>query len=137
EFAQGGVHRAGIVEHECAQGTARRAMSPSLVPMPAPRNPSKMFETRSQAWKEVGLLRQISPRVVKRARLEALLLVPLFVGVVIVYDNRASLLGAAGRHGRAASELEQPLEERGTAVTVIALVILGWAIARDVGRSLG
>ena len=27
-----------------------------------------MFETRSQAWREVGLLRQISPRVVKRAR---------------------------------------------------------------------
>ncbi len=52
-----------------------------------------MFETRSQAWKEVGLLRQISPRVVKRARLEALVLVPLFVGVVVLYDNRVSLLG--------------------------------------------
>jgi len=105
--------------------------------MSAGRTPPKLFETRSQAWRDVGLLRQISPRVVKRARLEALLLVPLFVGMVVVYDNRASLLGAAGRHGRAASELEQPLEELVTAVTVIALVILGWAIARDVGRSLG
>ena len=38
-----------------------------------------MFETRSHAWQEVGLLRQISPRVVKRARLQALVLVPLFV----------------------------------------------------------
>ena len=55
-----------------------------------------MFETRSQAWQEVGLLRQISPRVVKRARLEALVLVPLFVGVVILYDNRVSLLGKSG-----------------------------------------
>ncbi len=50
-----------------------------------------MFETRSQAWKEVGLLRQINPRVVKRARLEALVLVPLFVGVVVLYDNRVNL----------------------------------------------
>ncbi|MGP0100368.1 MAG: hypothetical protein ACLPUT_01955, partial [Solirubrobacteraceae bacterium] len=69
--------------------------------MPAPRTPPKMFETRSQAWQEVGLLRQINPRVVKRARLEALLLVPLFVGVVILYDNRLSLFGTATliKHG--------------------------------------
>src|ERR1700674_2652186 len=64
-----------------------------------PRIPQRMFETRSLAWKEVGLLRQISPRVVKRARLEALVLVPLFVGVVIIYDNRVSLFGTrAARH---------------------------------------
>lgn len=104
--------------------------------MPVPRSPSKMFETRSQAWQEAGLLRQISPRVVKRARLEALLLVPVFVGVVILYDNRANLIGTPGRHGRAAT-LEPALETPVTAVTVIALVILGWAIARDVGRGLG
>jgi small conductance mechanosensitive channel len=95
-----------------------------------------MFETRSQAWREVGLLRQISPRVVKRARLEALVFVPLFIGVVVFYDNRVSLLGAAG-HGKAAKELEPALETPVTVITVIALVILGWAIARDVGRGLG
>src|SRR6266513_1413343 len=103
-----------------------------------PRISQRMFETRSQAWREVGLLRQISPRVVKRARVEALVLVPLLVGVVIVYDNRASLLGAARHHhGRATSELEAPLETLVTAVAVITLVMLGWAIARDVGRALG
>jgi small-conductance mechanosensitive channel len=96
-----------------------------------------MFETRSQAWKEVGLLRQISPRVVKRARLEALVLVPLFVGVVIFYDHRVSILGAAGRHGAASKELEPALETLVRVVIVVALVILGWAIARDVGRGLG
>src|SRR5664279_4748896 len=105
--------------------------------MPVPRTPPKMFETRSQAWREVGLLRQISPRVVKRARLEALVLVPLFVGVVVFYDNRVSLLGAAGTHGHKSKELEPALEAPVTIVTVIALVILGWAIARDIGRSLG
>jgi small conductance mechanosensitive channel len=105
--------------------------------MPVPRTPPKMFETRSQAWREVGLLRQISPRVVKRARLEALVLVPLFAGVVVLYDNRVSLLGAAARHGRGAKELEPALETPLTVATVIALVILGWAIARDFGRGLG
>ncbi|HEX3434351.1 MAG TPA: mechanosensitive ion channel family protein [Solirubrobacteraceae bacterium] len=105
--------------------------------MPVPRTPQKMFETRSQAWREAGLLRQISPRVVKRARLEALVLVPLFVAVVVFYDNRVSLLGAAGRHGRAANELESALETPITVAVVIALMILGWAIARDIGRSLG
>ncbi len=97
-----------------------------------------MFETRSQAWKEVGLLRQISPRVVKRARLEALLLLPLFVAVVVFYDNRVKLLGPGGSHGHPApSSLEEPLEALVRTITVIALVILGWAIARDIGRSFG
>jgi small-conductance mechanosensitive channel len=90
-----------------------------------------MFETRSQAWREVGLLRQISPRVVKRARLEALVLVPLFVGIVVVYNNRASLAGERG------SKLEPSLEAPVRIVTVCALMILGWAIARDIGRALG
>jgi small conductance mechanosensitive channel len=96
-----------------------------------------MFETRSQAWKEVGLLRQINPRVVKRARLQALLLVPLFAAIVVLFDNRLSLLGAHGVHGHPATSLEEPLEAAVTVVTVLALMILGLAIARDFGRGLG
>jgi small conductance mechanosensitive channel len=105
-----------------------------------------MFETRSQAWQEVGLLRQINPQVVKRARLEALLLVPLFAAVVALYDNRVSLLGTTkytipARHGKppagAHKVLETALETPIRIVTVLALVILGWAIARDIGRGLG
>jgi small conductance mechanosensitive channel len=102
-----------------------------------------MFETRSQAWKEVGLLRQINPRVVKRARLEGLVLVSLFVGVVVLYDNRVSLLGTEvpakpGPHGHAAYKyLEQAVETPIRVVTVIVLLILGWGIARDIGRGLG
>src|SRR5260221_13291178 len=99
--------------------------------MPVPRTPPKMFETRSQAWKEVGLLRQISPQVVKRARLEVLVLLPLFVGVVLLYDNRVSLLGktkaahrdANGHLVPAHKVLEQALETPVTIVTVLILVI--------------
>jgi small conductance mechanosensitive channel len=96
-----------------------------------------MFETRSQAWQEVGLLQQVSPRAVKRARVEALFLVALFAVVVALYDNRVSLLGTAGAHGRAPKSLEPALETPVRVATVIALMILGWAIARDVGRSFG
>jgi small conductance mechanosensitive channel len=99
-----------------------------------------MFETRSQAWKEVGLLRQISPRVVKRARLQALLLVPLFAGIVVLYDERVSLFGtrALGPHGHPGRPyLEKAIETPLTVATVLALMILGWAIARDIGRGLG
>jgi small conductance mechanosensitive channel len=89
--------------------------------MPAPRTPPKMFETRSHAWREVGLAQQTDPRAVKRARLEMLLLIPLFVAVVLVYEHRQSLLGV------------------NTLVRVAAVVVLlalGWAIARDIGRAL-
>jgi small conductance mechanosensitive channel len=107
--------------------------------MPVPRTPQpkKMFETRSHAWQEVGLLHQVSPRVVKRARLEAFMLLVLFIGVVLLYDNRVSLLGTSGPHGHPAAHLEEPLEEAVRVVTVIALLILGWALARDLGRGLG
>jgi small-conductance mechanosensitive channel len=110
-----------------------------------------MFETRSQAWKEVGLLRQINPKVVRRARLEALVLVPLFLAVVIVYEHRVSLFGGvklytgSGESRRAVREangqfkevLEPGLATPVTVGAVLILMILGWAIARDIGRGLG
>jgi small-conductance mechanosensitive channel len=111
--------------------------------MPIPKTPPKMFETRSQAWQEVGLLRQISPRVVKRARLEALVLLPVFIGVVLLYDNRVELFGKEvaekAKDGTIIHKLvlEPAVETPITIVTVIILVILGWTIARDVGRGLG
>src|SRR5436190_10680571 len=110
------------------------------VPRTPPKLPPKLFETRSQAWREVGLLRQISPRVVKRARLQALLLVSLFVAVVVIYDHRVDLFGTrvAARPGHPAHRhLEQALDTPLTVITVLVLMILGWAIARDVGRGLG
>jgi small conductance mechanosensitive channel len=126
-----------------------REDAPSLTAVPASKTPPKMFETRSQAWQEVGLLRQINPRLVKRARLEALLLVPLFVGVVVLYDNRLSLfgtttlirhahesIGTAVKRGEYSTSLEG-LETPVQVATVIVLMILGWAIARDVGRGMG
>jgi small conductance mechanosensitive channel len=97
--------------------------------MPA-KTPQRMFETRSQAWSEVGLLDQVSPRAAKRAGWEAVLFGVLFLAVVAIYDNRASLFGLDSKSS----------PEADTAVriaTVIVLLALGWAIARDFGRALG
>jgi small-conductance mechanosensitive channel len=100
--------------------------------MPVPKKtPPKMFETRSQAWSDVGLLHQVSPRAVKRARLEAVVLGCLFVAVVVIYNNRKSLLGVDTRGS--APEVNTAAH----ILTVIVLVFLGWAIARDFGRALG
>jgi len=92
-----------------------------------------MFETRSQAWEEVGLLHQVRPGAVRRARWEALLLAVLFVGVVVLYEHRYSLLGL-DRHGHGQlAWLTTPVD----LVTVVLLLILGWGFARDVGRAFG
>jgi small conductance mechanosensitive channel len=84
----------------------------------------RMFETRSEAWERVGLAVNVSQRAVRRARREAAVLLPLLAGVLVIYSLQKSehLLG----------------KENDTAVrigTVIALVVLGWTIARDIGRA--
>lgn len=92
-----------------------------------------MFETRSQSWREAGLLHQISPGAVRRARAEALLLVPLFVGVVVLYEYRRDVLGLDSNGHGTLEWLQTPLQ----IAAVIALLILGLAIARDIGRAFG
>ena len=91
-----------------------------------------MFETRSQSWREAGLEQQIAPAKAKRARWEGVVLIVLFVAVVVLYDHRAELIGTGPK-----SEVTPALETLVQVVTVIALLILGWAIARDLGRGLG
>src|SRR5437870_10706074 len=113
---------------------------PDRPPRPDWKAPQRLFETRSQAWREVGLLRQINPRLVKRARMEVLVLLPLFIGVVVLYDNRLDLFGTRGPsvHGKPGRlHIESALETPIRVATVIVLMALGWAIARDVGRGLG
>src|SRR5437588_12831610 len=93
-----------------------------------PRSPGRdlhlerMFETRSHAWEAVGLARQVSQQAVRKARRQAIALIPLIVGVIVAYANRKQFFGHA---------LDTPVR----IATVIALVALGWAFARDVGRS--
>ena len=55
--------------------------------------PDRMFETRSDAWEAVGLSVDYSAKAVKRAQREAVLLIPLFIAIVVLYDHRRSLFG--------------------------------------------
>src|SRR5579871_3679297 len=87
----------------------------------------RMFETRSDAWEKVGLAMQTSQRTVRRARREAGLLLPVLIGVLVVYADRRSIFGLHGKHN--------PWETPIRIITVVALVILGWTLARDIGRA--
>jgi small conductance mechanosensitive channel len=84
----------------------------------------QLFSTRSHSWREAGLARQLSRRAVKRARIQAIVLVPVLVGILVVYGYRDDLFGR---------EYETIVQ----AVTAVVLIVLGWQIARDVGRALG
>jgi len=84
----------------------------------------QMFETRSHAWREAGLARQLSRRAVKRARIQSLVLLPVLAGVLVVYAERDRLFGAAW---------DVPVR----IVTFVALLALGWQFARDAGRAFG
>jgi small conductance mechanosensitive channel len=82
----------------------------------------RMFETRTDAWEKVGLAANVSPREVKRAQRELVVLVPLLIGVLVAYSERNHIFGRGSD----------------TAVrigTVLLLVALGWGIARALGRA--
>jgi len=84
----------------------------------------QFFTTHSHSWRDVGLARQLSRRAVKRARIQSLVLLPVLVGVLVVYAYREQLFGPA---------YDEPVR----IVTFLALISLGWQFARDVGRALG
>jgi small conductance mechanosensitive channel len=67
-------------------------------------------------------LRERAARRAKPARKQALLLLPLLTAVVLAYNYRAELFG-----------IDKPIRF----LSVIAFVILGWALARDLGRAAG
>lgn len=81
-----------------------------------------MFETRTHAWREAGLEQELNPRRVNRARRDALVLLVAIVGVLILNDHRRDLFPGFTKEFRI--------------LTVVVLVILGWAFARAIGRGL-
>ncbi|MBV8941535.1 MAG: mechanosensitive ion channel family protein [Solirubrobacterales bacterium] len=84
----------------------------------------RMFETRSHAWERAGLSLEADRRKVRRALRQAILVLPLLVGVLFLWFNGRHLFGReiASSTGYAAG-------------IVIALVVLGWAFSRDLGQA--
>ncbi len=100
---------------------------------PAPRTP----ERRGERLREFGLALGLSPQAVRRARMQLLVVAPLFAGVILLWDYRDDLFGltqpcAAGTGGSTCRSGTAALQ----VFVVIALVIIGWALARDFVRGL-
>jgi small-conductance mechanosensitive channel len=82
------------------------------------------LEARSGGWLESGLTRQLNRHVVQRARLQLVVLTPAVVAVLAIYSYRITLFG-------------REWDTLVRVATAVALVVLGWQVARDVGRALG
>ena len=101
------------------------------------RMPDRMFETRSDAWAAAGLSVDFSARIIRRARREAIVLVPLFVAIIVFWGHHWEILGhiayfKQGHHHRRGAD-KTWLQ----AVTAILLIAVGWLVARDLGRLAG
>lgn len=91
-------------------------------------NLDRMFETRSEAWEKVGLAVETNDRAIRKARRQAIVLVPLFVALIVLHDNYQSWFHVSAKS-------ESSIHTAVTVATVLALLAIGWAVARDVGRA--
>ncbi|HWD84394.1 MAG TPA: mechanosensitive ion channel family protein, partial [Solirubrobacteraceae bacterium] len=89
-----------------------------------------MFETRSDAWAAVGLDFEINRREVQRSRRRLIVLVVALV-LVIWGDDAMNHHFTLSIHHRANWYLPQGLF---TAIAVIAVLVLGWMMSRDLSR---
>jgi small-conductance mechanosensitive channel len=80
--------------------------------------------SRARSWRELALARQLSRRAVKRARIKTVVLLPLIAGALSLYAERRELFGA---------DWDRPVRIG----TALALLSLGWELARDFGRAIG
>ena len=83
-----------------------------------PRNP---FESRTEVWRQVGLGGEIDRASAQRARGGAIVIAILIAAVLVAFAHRKDLFPGGGDAVRA--------------VTVVALVVLGTALASQLGRS--
>jgi small conductance mechanosensitive channel len=88
-----------------------------------------MFDTHSDAWERVGLAIDINQRTLRSARRRAAVLLPMFVAVIVVYHDYQGWFPVTRGWGN--SSLVTPIR----IATVLTLLGLGWAMARDVGRA--
>src|SRR4051812_19372053 len=78
------------------------------------------FESRTEDWREVGLGSELDASAARRGRGGALISLALIAVVLIAFSERKTLFPGYGPEVRVA--------------TVILLVLLGWALARSLGR---
>jgi small-conductance mechanosensitive channel len=107
-----------------------------------------MFETRSDAWEAVGLALENNQKDLKTAQKKSLALLPLVVGVLVLWADHHRLLGEThvttqvSRNGDIVRLAHPHWTSSGweTPVQIAAVIIfgvLGWALARNVGKAAG
>jgi small-conductance mechanosensitive channel len=100
-------------------------------------NLDRMFETRSDAWEAVGLSVEFSDRAVRRARRETAVLVPLFIAILVFWGHRWSILGHISYVQHHLHHVKQHYGPWLQVATIILLIVVGWWMARDLGRLAG
>src|SRR5581483_11741201 len=88
----------------------------------------RMFETRSEAWERAGLSMEVNQRDVRRARAEIVVLLPMLIAVLVLYAERKPVFGVNSN-----TTTETALQWG----AVVLLLVIGWALARMVGRAAG
>jgi small conductance mechanosensitive channel len=78
------------------------------------------FESRTQVWREVGLGSEIDAAQARRSKRGALYALIVIAAVLVAFSERKTLFPGHGLEVRIA--------------TVVLLVLLGWALARSLGR---
>src|SRR5262245_24179176 len=78
------------------------------------------FESRTQIWREVGLGSEIDQAAARRGKGGALVAIVAIAAVLVAFSERKTLFPGHGLEVRIA--------------TVILLVLLGWMLARSLGR---
>jgi small conductance mechanosensitive channel len=86
------------------------------------RKRPNIFESRTEVWREVGLGGEVDRAQAKRARGGVVVLALLIGAVLVLFSQRKTLFPGYGTEARIA--------------TVIALMVLGVALARSLGRGL-
>jgi len=94
----------------------------------------QMFETHSEEWERVGLAVDVNEKSVQNARRRAVVEVALFVAVIVVFNNYEHWFHLVDSSGRVTHD---GVVTAVRIATVLALLALGWAIARDIGRLAG
>ena len=80
------------------------------------------FESRTEQWRQVGLGAEVDRAKAQRARGALVIFAALIAGVLVLFSQRQALFPGLVTPVRIA--------------TVVALVVLGWGLARSLGRGL-
>lgn len=102
-------------------------------------NLDRMFETRSDAWEAAGLSVGFNERVVKRARGQAAVLLPLFIAILVFWSHHWAILGHISYVHHHLNHLRRHTGWPTVLLiaTLIALVTVGWKLAGALGKLAG